>query len=70
MSAEEAARAHPDDVEAHLVYADWLQAQGDPYGELIVIQHPLATAPTPALRRREQRWFATHFEVPIDWDLT
>ncbi len=29
----------PDDVARYLVYADWLQAQGDPRGELIVLQH-------------------------------
>jgi uncharacterized protein (TIGR02996 family) len=31
--------AQPDDVEAHLVYADWLQAQGHPQGELIMLHH-------------------------------
>jgi uncharacterized protein (TIGR02996 family) len=39
--------AAPDDVGAHLVYADWLQSQGDPHGDLIVAQqeypaHPVA----------------------------
>jgi uncharacterized protein (TIGR02996 family) len=29
----------PDNAEAYLVYADWLQAQGDPRGELIALQH-------------------------------
>jgi len=31
--------AAPDDPQAYLVYADWLQTQGDPRGELIVRQH-------------------------------
>ena len=29
----------PDDPEPYLVYADWLQASGDPRGTLIVLQH-------------------------------
>lgn len=29
----------PSDVDAHLVYADWLQARGDRRGEWIVMQH-------------------------------
>ncbi|MCP3102331.1 WGR domain-containing protein [Myxococcus sp. K15C18031901] len=29
----------PDDADAYLVYGDWLQAQGDPRGELIALQH-------------------------------
>jgi uncharacterized protein (TIGR02996 family) len=36
---EAAIEANPDDAEAYLVYADWLQAQGDPRGQLIVMQH-------------------------------
>jgi uncharacterized protein (TIGR02996 family) len=33
-----AVRADPEDVRARLVYADWLQAHGDPRGELIALQ--------------------------------
>jgi uncharacterized protein (TIGR02996 family) len=36
---EAAIEADPDDTAAYLVYADWLQAQGDPLGELIVLAH-------------------------------
>jgi uncharacterized protein (TIGR02996 family) len=36
---EQAIAANRDDVDAYLVYADWLAAQGDPRGELIVLQH-------------------------------
>jgi uncharacterized protein (TIGR02996 family) len=44
---EDAIAADLDAPEAYLVYADWLQAQGDPRGELVVLQHakkPLAGA--------------------------
>ncbi|AKQ67207.1 Molybdate metabolism regulator [Myxococcus hansupus] len=34
----------PDNVDAYLVYADWLQSQGDPRGELIAIQHAASQA--------------------------
>jgi uncharacterized protein (TIGR02996 family) len=36
---EAAIEREPDDADAYLVYADWLQSQGDPRGELIVLQH-------------------------------
>jgi len=29
----------PDDIDAYLVYADWLQQQGDPRGEFILLCH-------------------------------
>jgi len=35
-------RADPDDESALLVYADWLQEQGHPLGELIVLQRAAA----------------------------
>jgi uncharacterized protein (TIGR02996 family) len=34
----------PDDIGGYLVYADWLQARGDPRGELIALQHALGSA--------------------------
>src|SRR5687768_8288176 len=37
--------ADPDDADAYLVYADWLQARGDPRGELITVQQRLAASP-------------------------
>lgn len=46
---EKAIRADPDSTQPYLVYADWLQAHGDPRGELIVVQHDLEGAP-PAKR--------------------
>jgi uncharacterized protein (TIGR02996 family) len=36
---EQAILAHPDDVQAYLVYGDWLQSVGDVRGELIALQH-------------------------------
>ncbi|HEY1814001.1 MAG TPA: TIGR02996 domain-containing protein [Kofleriaceae bacterium] len=36
---EEQIFADPSDPAAYLVYADWLQSQSDPRGELIVRQH-------------------------------
>src|SRR5688572_10002673 len=38
-SFEEAILENPDDDAPYLVYADYLIAQGDPRGELIVMQH-------------------------------
>jgi uncharacterized protein (TIGR02996 family) len=35
---EAAIEKAPDNVEAYLVYGDWLQSQGDPRGELIALQ--------------------------------
>ncbi|MFP2962263.1 TIGR02996 domain-containing protein [Myxococcus sp. 1LA] len=41
---EAAILAAPDNVDAYLVYGDWLQAQDDPRGELIALQHALRQA--------------------------
>lgn len=38
----------PSDLSRYLIYADWLQQERDPRGELIVVQHKLATAPEDA----------------------
>jgi len=35
---EEAIEKAPDNLEAYLIYGDWLQSQGDPRGELIALQ--------------------------------
>lgn len=35
----------PDNVESYLVYADWLQGEGDPRGELIGVQASLEKSP-------------------------
>jgi uncharacterized protein (TIGR02996 family) len=51
----------PDDVNAYLVYGDWLQAQGDPRGELVALQHARLEKPKHAApARREHEYLATH----------
>ncbi len=54
----------PDDDAPRLVYADWLQAQGDPRGELIQLQCQLAAAPDDerrrAIRIAENKLLAAH----------
>ncbi len=72
--------AHPDDTGALLVYADWLQARGDPRGELIVVQLQRAGAPDDAalrareaelLRRHRTAWLGELAELrPRDLDVT
>lgn len=42
-SLEDAMLADPSDVSGYLVYADWLQGQEDPRGDLIAIQAQLST---------------------------
>ncbi len=41
---EKAIEKAPDNLEAYLIYGDWLQSQGDPRGELIAIQCAAAQA--------------------------
>ena len=55
----------PDDLDAYLVYADWLQQRGDSRGELIAIQHAqLGVEPgsdaAARLGEREAACFAAH----------
>ncbi len=60
---EAAILENPDDDAAYLVYADWLMAQGDPRGELIVLQHDADVAERarkPALRRAVNAYLAKH----------
>src|SRR5262249_31891500 len=58
---EKAIFANADDVEARLVYADWLQSAGDPRGELIVVQHGLSSDPTKKdLKKREAEILEKH----------
>lgn len=37
--------ANPDDLETYRVYGDWLAQHGDPWGNVIAVQHALATLP-------------------------
>jgi uncharacterized protein (TIGR02996 family) len=57
-----AIRATPDDLDAYRVYGDWLSERGDPRGQLIAVQHALATAGDPdrdQLRALEARLLRT-----------
>ena len=40
-----ALRANPGDADNYLVYADWLSEHGDDWGQLITVQHALASLP-------------------------
>ncbi len=53
----QAIQASPGDEVPRLVYADWLDDQGDPRGELIRVQCELARRPANDLERKrlEQR---------------
>jgi uncharacterized protein (TIGR02996 family) len=44
QALEDAILATPDSVDAYLVHADWLQSQGDPRGELIMLHHAATQA--------------------------
>ncbi len=64
----QAVLAAPESVEPRLVYADWLQEQGDPRGELISVQCLLGggleyPSQRHALRAREQELLAEHGEL-------
>jgi uncharacterized protein (TIGR02996 family) len=52
--------AEPEDPDAYLVYADWLQAEGDPFGQLIIYDHHLAETPTSELAAARRAHFALH----------
>jgi uncharacterized protein (TIGR02996 family) len=43
------------DDPAYLVFADWLQSQGHPWGELVVLQHRAAIAEAPGERAELER---------------
>jgi len=51
---EQAILADPDDEAAYEVYADWLQGEGDPRGELAAVQVALARGENAKLRARER----------------
>ena len=54
---EAAIAADPDSPDAYLVYADWLQSQGDPRGELIVLQHAKKAAAAKKLLEQNKEHF-------------
>ena len=65
--------AAPDDEGAWRVYADWLQSQGDPRGELAAIHAELATKPAPARRAEledaEARLLEAHRDLLLGGEL-
>lgn len=68
---EAAIASDPSDESAWAVYADWLQAQGDPRGELAAVQMSLASstgATKTKLKRSQTKLFTDygeHFTPPI-----
>jgi uncharacterized protein (TIGR02996 family) len=57
---EKAILADPDDEAAYLVYADWLQSQGDPRGELITLSAQAAKTKDRKLKGAADKLFAAH----------
>jgi uncharacterized protein (TIGR02996 family) len=64
---EVALAAAPDEPAGYLVAADWLQAQGDPHGELISLMFDLEHEQSPArflaLKRRREELLALHADA-------
>lgn len=58
---EAAILAADHDPQAYLVYADWLQGQGDPRGELVVLQHQGRDEDAQALLDRHRALFLGRF---------
>lgn len=60
---EQQLHANPDDVESSLIYGDWLQARGDPRGQLIALCQALARASVEdraELQARNDEFVAAH----------
>jgi tRNA 2-thiouridine synthesizing protein E len=45
-----------DDIDAYLVYADWLQQQGDPRGEFILLCHHAEQQHSPAIAEARDQY--------------
>jgi uncharacterized protein (TIGR02996 family) len=71
---EAAIEADPDNPDGYLVLADWLQSQGDPRGELIVLQHASKTAEAGAhlAKHADHFWgkLAEFQDILQRWDYT
>src|SRR5438128_1191687 len=51
----------PNDVEAYYVYGDWLQAEGDPRGELVALQAAQLRDPDDdKVAQRAERYLKDH----------
>ncbi|MFV8751979.1 ribosomal protein L7/L12 [Nannocystaceae bacterium ST9] len=60
---EQRLRSDPDELETRLIYGDWLQARGDPRGQLIALSHALERAAPDArepLRVRVEEFKLAH----------
>jgi uncharacterized protein (TIGR02996 family) len=70
-SLEKAILANPDDTDAYLVYADWMQSNGEIRGELAALQHAGKTKEADALLRKFESWFLGDFATkkPPTWKL-
>jgi len=72
---EKAIAANPDDADAYLVYADWMQGAGEVRGELVVLQHAGKTKEANALIRKYSAWFLGDFakqkppRFELEWQL-
>ena len=54
----------PDDDHSYFVYGDWLQAQGDPRGELIALQAATLRDPTNVeIAKQVTEWLARNDEA-------
>jgi uncharacterized protein (TIGR02996 family) len=63
LGLEATLREHPEELESHLIYGDWLQARGDARGQLIALQHAVTQASASERRQllaREREFRAEH----------
>lgn len=67
---EAAILANRDDVTAHEVYGDWLQQQGDPRGELVVVQCQRAREPDDAALEAAEAALVTKLSAALLGELT
>jgi uncharacterized protein (TIGR02996 family) len=68
LALEQVIHGDPTDAAGYLVYGDWLQTQGHPWGELIAVQHALEREPdaenADSLRATEAA-FLRKYELPL-----
>jgi len=48
----------PDDIDAYLVYADWLQQQGDPRGEFVLLCHAAESPDKPVIAAAREQYLS------------
>ena len=58
----------PSDEQARLVFADWLQSRGDPWGELLALEHAGRGVEARALFAAERQHFSGAFDdIDLQW---